>query len=109
MGCYVSVRHLGWRDGMDRSRAWHRRRRDLRPDAASAVGAGFLLVGIWGALSALVRTTMDRIERAAGYEFFVTALIIASVSYGAQAWWLSALGLCAVMFGVALSIGKGAV
>jgi O-antigen ligase len=61
------------------------------------VGAGMVLAALLAIIAGLARMPLERDERAAGYGFFVTALAIAAVAYGAwQAWWLSALGLGAV-------------
>ena len=63
-----------------------------------AVGAVVALAALLSILVGLARAPLGRMERAAGYGFFVTALTIAAVAYGAwQAWWLSALGLSAAV------------
>lgn len=60
------------------------------------VGATATLAALLSILVGLERMPLEKTERAAGYGFFVTALAIAAVAYGAwQAWWLSALGLSA--------------
>jgi O-antigen ligase len=64
-----------------------------------AAGAILLLATLLTILAAILRGLPEKMERAAGYGFFVTALVVAGVSYGAwQAWWLSALGLCGGIF-----------
>lgn len=61
------------------------------------IGAFATLTTLLSILVGLARVPLENNERAAGYGFFVTALAIAAVAYGAwQAWWLSALGLSAV-------------
>lgn len=61
-----------------------------------AAGAVAALAALLSILVGLARMPLEKTERAAGYGFFVTALAIAAVAYGAwQAWWLSALGLSA--------------
>jgi O-antigen ligase len=68
-----------------------------------AAGAILLLTVLLTILAALSRKLLGKIEQAAGYGFFVTMLVVACVSYGAwQAWWLSAVGLCGVVFLIVL-------
>jgi O-antigen ligase len=61
-------------------------------------GALLVLVALGTVLAALARATLDKTEKAAGYAFFVTALAISCVSFGAwQAWWLSTIILNAAL------------
>ncbi len=69
-----------------------------------ALGAGLAMAALLSILAALSRAPLDATERAAGYGFFVAALVIAATAYGAwQAWWLSALGLNAAFLVAAFS------
>ena len=62
------------------------------------VGALVALATILAILFGLARAQLADIERAVGYGYFVTTLAIAAVAYGAwQAWWLSTIGLSAVL------------
>ena len=68
------------------------------------VGALLVLAALLAVVRALHVSQLQKTERAAGYGFFVTALFIASISYGAwQAWWLSALALNATLMIAAFS------
>lgn len=61
-------------------------------------GALLALAALGTVLAALARAALDKTEKAAGYAFFVTALAISCVSYGAwQAWWLSTILLNAAL------------
>ncbi|MEK7246212.1 MAG: O-antigen ligase family protein [Pseudomonadota bacterium] len=61
-------------------------------------GALLVLAALGAVLAALARATLDKTEKAAGYAFFITALAIGSVSFGAwQAWWLSTILLNAAL------------
>jgi O-antigen ligase len=61
-------------------------------------GAVLVLAALGSALVSLARATLAKTEKAAGYAFFVTALTIGCVSFGAwQAWWLSTIILNAAL------------
>lgn len=67
-------------------------------------GALLVLAAFLSVVRALHVSPLQKTERAAGYGFFVTALFIASISYGAwQAWWLCALALNATLMIAAFS------
>ena len=68
------------------------------------VGALLTLTAFLLVVRALYVSPLQKTERAAGYGFFVSALFIASISYGAwQAWWLSVLWLTAALMIAAFS------
>lgn len=57
-------------------------------------GALLVLAALLSVVRALHVSPLQKTERAAGYGYFVTALFIASISFGAwQGWWLCALAL----------------
>lgn len=67
-------------------------------------GALLVLAALLAVVRALHVSPLQKTERAAGYGFLVTALFIASISYGAwQAWWLCALALNATLMIAAFS------
>ena len=61
-------------------------------------GAALVLAALGTVLAVLARAALDKTEKAAGYAFFVTALAIGCISFGAwQAWWLSTILLNAAL------------
>jgi O-antigen ligase len=61
-------------------------------------GAILVLMALGTVLATLHRAALEKTEKAAGYAFFVTALTIGCISFGAwQAWWLSTIFLNAAL------------